>query len=377
MLTAGTVTVSYIALFPCMLAVYAMTGRLGLSQGGFAALTLVITVALAEYSWFVPGVDALIAACITMALANFSAWFIDTWLMEEVLVEQQPRARNFCSKVTHDYAVRPRDSVFAIGHINNNEWTQLASAITNMSAVERQGFYANLNYSSVSERSLQAIINKHPEDADAHILMGHVQLCLAKRLGLKPGAHLDEPVALVIGRAFRHFNTALRMKPDDAEALCGLLMAKGFTGLRNEHIMQSLDKLLKADPGHLHGVIAAARFSVVSSSHANEFVSLTESAVNGRSDATVAIAKIIAHIECISIVENGTNNSQVVADLYEQLRCYKRQTDSLGTWQRGISDNVVAYMLQLIGDKEGSKQYLHQIDGSVSPYPWQSNSTAE
>jgi len=53
-----------------MFAVYAMTGRLGLSKGSFAALALVITVALVEYHWFVPGVDALIAASITMALAK-------------------------------------------------------------------------------------------------------------------------------------------------------------------------------------------------------------------------------------------------------------------------------------------------------------------
>jgi len=361
-----------------MLAVFALTGRLGLSRSAFAAIALLITVVFVEYRWFAPGVDAVIASCLTMALANLTAWFTDTYLMEEVAApEPEPRARNFCSKITHDYAVSPRDSVFAIAHINNGEWSQLSTTLRSMSAVERQGFYANLNYSSVSERALQAIINAHPAETDAHILMGHVKLCLAKRLGLKPGEHLDESVARAIAQAFRHFNLALRIQPDDAEALCGLLMAKGFTGLRAEHILQSLDKLLKADPDHLHGVIAAARFLVLNTRQANEFVALTEAAVAGRSEATVAIAKIIAHIECMASVDNGVNNSQVVADIYKQLRCYKRQTDSLGTWQRGISDNVVAYMLQLIGDKEESKHYLHQIEGFVSPYPWQINSTAE
>ncbi len=375
---------SYLIAIPCMTAVYLMVGKLGLSRVGFATFGLLLTVTFAGYEWFVPGVDALIAACIAMATANFSAWFIDAFLMQEVaeeeltqeLIELQQKQRmgRFCSRLTHDFAVCPQDSVFAVGFINNNDWSALASALADMNASERQGFYANLNYSSISERALQEVINTHPKNADAHVLMGHVKLCLAKRLGLKPGARFEEPVALAIRQAFKHFNLALRLYPNDAEALCGLLMAKGFTGLSDEHVTNSLEQLLQAAPGHLHGVVAAARFLVLSPQQANGFVTLVETAVDGRCESTVAIAKIIAHIECMGLVENGVNNSQVIADVYEQLRCYKREADSLGKWQRGMSDNVVAYMLQLIGDAKESKHYLDRINGLVSPYPWQINS---
>ena len=77
---------SYLIAIPCMIAVYLMVGRLGLSRVGFVGLSLLITVALAEYQWFVPGVDAFISACLTMAIANASAWFIDTFLMEDCLL---------------------------------------------------------------------------------------------------------------------------------------------------------------------------------------------------------------------------------------------------------------------------------------------------
>ncbi len=377
---------SFLIAIPCITAVYLMVGKLGLSRVGFATLGLLLTVAFAGYGLFVPGVDAVIAACITMAMANLCAWFIDAYLMEEVSEEElkqelavlttKQRMGSFCSRLTHDFAVCPQDSVFAVGLINNNDWSTLATAIENMTASERQGFYANLNYSSISERALQEVINEHPKDADAHVLMGHVKLCLAKRLGLKPGARFEEPVALAIRQAFKHFNLALRVYPNDAEALCGLLMAKGFTGLSDEHVMNSLEQLLQAEPGHLHGVIAAARFLVLSTRQANEFVTLVETSVDGRSESTVAIARIIAHIECMGLVENGVNNSQVIADVYKQLSSYKKDADSLGKWQRGMSDNVVAYMLQLIGDAKESKHYLDRINGLVSPYPWQINSVA-
>jgi len=357
--------------------------RAGVSPSAFAVLCLLFTVFLAKHQWFAPGADAVIAGCFTMAVANIFSWCAITFLVEDDAdesVHKAPKRKStsaeFCSKITHDYAVSPQESVFAITHINSDRWTVLRDELKAMSAAERQGFYANLNYSSISERALQEVINNHPDDADAHVLMGHVKLCFVKRLGLKPAGKLNEPMALAIGQAFRHFNLALRIKVDDAEALCGLIMAKGFTGMSGEHILYSLDALLQADPEHLHGVIAAARFLVLSTSDANEFVALIESAVDGRSDATVAIAKIIAHIECMGLVENGSNNSIVIADIYKQLQCYKRETDSLGTWQKGIADNIVAYVLQLIGDKEELRQYLKQIDGLVSPYPWRSNSVS-
>ena len=372
---------SYLFAVPCMFAVYMMVGRLGLSRAGFAGLSLLFTVALVEYQWFVSGVDAFIAACLTMAIANASAWFVDTFLLEDVTREaltQQlldgRRERSFCSRLTHDYAVRPKDSANEVQLINTGKWQELAASINKLGPSERQGFYANLDYSSINEQALQEAINSFPQDADAHILMGHVKLCQAKGLGLNPGAKFDEPVALAIADAFRHFNLALRGTPEDPEALCGLLMAKGFTGLGAGHIRQSLERLLSADPMHLHGVVAAARFLVLSTRQANDFVSVVESAVAGRSDVTLAIAKIIVHAECMAFIENGVNDSQIIADIYKQLHCYKRETEKFGSWQRDISNNVIAYVMQLIGDKEEASKFLEKIHGSTSPYPWQSNS---
>ena len=366
-----------------------MVGRLDLTRPVFVLFALLMTVLLSKLQWFVPGFDAVIATCLTMALANFLAWFIEAYATPDAPEQkgQQQASKDvsrFCSSVTHDYAVSPRDAVFAVNLINNGNHEALAGAIKSMTPAERQGFYANLSYGSASEQSLQEIINNNPQDVDAHILMGHMKLCLAKQLGLQPGAGLDEPVSLAISQAFTHFNLALRIKPDDAEALCGLLIAKGFTGLSAEHMLTSLKQLLQQDPEHLHGVIAAAKFLVLSTAQANEFISVVENAVDGRSEATVAIARIITHIECLELVGGnngiagriaGVGNSQVIADLYQQLRCYQRENGTLGNWQKGISENVIAYMLQLIGDREESKVYLDKIHGSISPYPWQSTGT--
>jgi len=383
--------VSYLVAIPCIAVVYFMVGRLDLTRSVFVILASLLTLLFAAFQWFVPGVDAIIASSLTMALANFLAWFIDTYASADVEEEQGSAIRGvsrFCSQLTHDYAVSPRDSVFAIGLINSGDWETLAKTFQSMTKAERQGFYANLNYSSASERALQEIINQHPDDADAHILMGHVKLCLAKRLGLQPGAAFDEPVALAIRQAFTHFNLALRMNSEDAEALCGLLMAKGFTGLSDKHLLTSLEQLLIKDPTHLHGVIAAAKFLVLSTAQANDFIAVVESAVDGRAEATVAIARIISHIECIAFADANIGagnspamnsqamNSQVVADMYHQLRSYQRESSAFGSWQKGISDNVIAYMLQLIGDEKELKHYLKKIEGSVSPYPWQSNTVS-
>ena len=385
---------SYLIIFPCLAIVYLMVGRLDLTRSVFVLFASLLTVLLAAVQWFVPGFDVIIATCLTMALANFLAWFIDTCATadtEQQKSEQQDPQHlskdvgRFCSLLMHDYAVSPRDTVFAVDLINNGNWEALVASFETMTTAERQGFYANLNYSSASEKALQEVVNSNSQDVDAHILMGHMKLCLAKRLGLQPGARLDEPVTLAISQAFTHFNTALRIKPDDAEALCGLLLAKGFTGLSAEHMLTSLNHLLRQDPEHLHGVIAAAKFLVLSSAQANEFISVVENAVDGRSEATVAIARIITHIECMDLVGGNAGveahnsvagNSQVIADLYQQLRCYQQENGSLGSWQQGISDNVIAYMLQLIGDKEESKIYLEKIGTSVSPYPWQNGAAS-
>ena len=169
---------SYLFAVPCMFAVYMMVGRLGLSRAGFAGLSLLFTVALVEYQWFVSGVDAFIAACLTMAIANASAWFVDTFLLEDVTREaltQQlldgRRERSFCSRLTHDYAVRPKDSANEVQLINTGKWQELAASINKLGPSERQGFYANLDYSSINEQALQEAINSFPQDADAHVLI--------------------------------------------------------------------------------------------------------------------------------------------------------------------------------------------------------------
>ncbi len=376
---------SYLVTIPCLAVVCLMVEKLDLRRSTFVLFALLLITAFAAMQWFQPGVDVLIASCLTMALANLCAWFLNTYSTEDAVAQNaidssKGRVHRFCSRLSHDYAVSPRDSVFAISLIKSGEYQALNDKLNSMTPAERQGFFANLNYGSVSERALQEIINSHPESVDVHILMGHVKLCLAKRLGLQPGATLNEPVAQAMAQAFKHFNTALRLNPEDPEALCGLLMAKGFAGLSSEHLCSSLSLLLKHDPGHLHGVIAAARFMVLTPSQANEYVSVVEAAVDGRCDATVAIARIITHIECLRFVDStpavGAGNGQIIADLYQQLRCYQKESDSLGSWQKGIANNVIAYVLQLFGDKEELKQYLEKIEGSVSPYPWQSNTVS-
>ncbi len=378
---------NYLVAIPCIAVVCLLVDRLDLRKTSFALFAILLCTVFAALQWFTPGIDVLIASCLTMAVANFSAWFINAYATEDEAMqvhsnESAPqRVRRFCSRLSHDFAVSPRDAVFAINLIKSGGWEDLSAKLGAMTPAERQGFFANLNYSAVSERALQSIINANPKDADSHILMGHVKLCLAKRLGLQLGGILDEQVAKTMAQAFKHFNAALRLKPNDQEALCGLLMAKGFTGLSDEHLFSSLALLLQNDPRHLHGVMAAARFLVLSPSKANQFVSVIETAVDGRCDATVAIAKIITHVECLgfSDMSSGIDSSQslVVADLYKQLRNYQKDNHELGSWQRGIADNVIAYMLQLLGDKEELNQYLQKIEGSVSPYPWQRNTVSE
>lgn len=379
---------SYLVAIPCIVVVCLLVDKLELRRSSFALLTLLLTTIFAALQWFTPGVDVIIASCLTMAIANFSAWFITAYASEDEDIQETgsktvapEKVRRFCSRITHDYAVAPRETTFAVSLIKSGGWEVLSQKLTAMTPAERQGFFANLNYSSISERSLQAIINENPADADSHILMGHVKLCLAKQLGLQPGGKLDEPVSKAMALAFKHFNIALRLRSTDPEALCGLLMAKGFIGLSTEHVSTSLTLLLQHDPQHFHGVIAAAKFLVLSPSRANEFVSLVETAVDGRCDATVAIAKIITHLECMVFAGSGSDisgaQSQVVADLYKQLRSYQKDNHSLGEWQKGIANNVIAYTLQLLGDKEELNQYLQKIEGSVSPYPWQNNKVTE
>jgi len=372
-----------------MLVVYLLVARLQLSKVSFAIACLLLAVAFANLQWFTPGVDAVIAASICMAIANFYAWLID-WASEEdahgAKIQTLPLPgsqqeivikKTFCSNQTHDFAVCPKETIYAVALLNDREWTALKQTIDGFSVVDRQGFYANLDYASIDVGALQDLINKHAHDVDGHILMGHVKLCLAKRQGLTPGGKLVEPVAANITDAFRHFNSALRINSEDPEALCGLLMAKGFTGLGSEHILKSLEQLLAVEPAHFHGVIAAARFLVSSTDDANNFVSTVERMVADGDDAVLPIARIMAHLECIRFVSNGANNAAIVADIYRQLRSYKNQVQELGSWQQNISNNLIAYTMQVIGDKEEMRNYLSQINGLVSPYPWKSNSAQQ
>ena len=155
---------SSLIIFPCLAIVFLMVGRLDLTRPVFVLFALLMTVLLSKLQWFVPGFDAVIATCLTMALANFLAWFIEAYATPDAPEQkgQQQASKDvsrFCSSVTHDYAVSPRDAVFAVNLINNGNHEALVSAIKSMTPAERQGFYANLSYGSASEQSLQEIIN--------------------------------------------------------------------------------------------------------------------------------------------------------------------------------------------------------------------------
>ena len=139
----------------------------------------------------------------------------------------------------------------------------------------------------------------------------------------------------------------MRLDPSDTEALCGLIIAKGCIALKDEQIENSLNELLEADPGHLHGMMAAARFLIKSPDNANRFVQLVE---KSKASATmVAIARLVAHIECGGFNAQGTVDSRVIADLYSQLRVYRQGQQKLGQWQRAISGNIIAYAFERIG----------------------------
>jgi len=108
-----------------------MVGRLDLTRSVFVLFALLLTVLLAAFQWFEPGYEAIIAACLTMALANFLAWFIDAYATPDTDQDSQHVRKgvgSFCSQKTHDYAVSPRDAVFAINLINNGNWEALAKS---------------------------------------------------------------------------------------------------------------------------------------------------------------------------------------------------------------------------------------------------------
>ncbi len=365
---------SYFVALPCMLAVYFYARSLELPGSYFATVCLLLTVIVAASGSIVPGVDAIVAACLTMGILNAANWYVDQQLTKELdagLVElaPPPPVNPFCSTQSHDFALAPADCDFVIEKINAEDWPAVQRIVNGFSAVERQGFYANLNYGSICPLAALNFVNSAAQCSDAHILFGHVKLCLAKEMGLVPGVMPDEEAAAAVALAFKHFRSALRQDGDDVEALCGLILAKGFIALNGEHIESTLQKLLALDPLHFHGLIAAGRFLIRSPAGANDFVSMVETCVKD-SEVTLAVARLLAHVECASLRAGGATDSRVIADHYAQLKIYKKDYQSLGAWQQGIASNVIAYAFEMIGDNEEKTRQLSGLNGVVSPYPW-------
>ena len=84
----------------------------------------------------------------------------------------------------------------------------------------------------------------------------------------------------------------------------------------------------------------------------------------------MAIARVMAHVECTGFTKGAETDSRVIADLYAQLRIFKQERQSLGHWQRSIASNVIAYAFETIGDDAEKTRQLSELNGGVSPYPW-------
>ena len=357
-----------------------------------------------------PGADAMLATCISMS-AFYLAKYHWGPAPQRAAVEEAPlattAAKPFCAQRTHDFAVQTADTEFAVSLLQAEQWEELATALAALSNEERQGFYANFDYGRLTHVSsgvaactdtitdtegsadtkkyyepaagscLIKFTNAQPYSADAHVLYGHYQLCEAKRLGLRPGSISNAGSASALAVAFRHFRLALRLEPDNPEALCGLILAKGFTGLSDEHIEQSLQRLLTVDALHFHGLVAAACFLVNSTAGANRFVSVVERTV-GSNNATAAFARIVAHVECMMAggKTKPSLDSGTIADLHAQLRIYHNESESLGAWQQGICNNIAAFAFEIIGDNRERALYLEKVQGLLSPYPWQRSAGA-
>lgn len=366
--------VSYLVALPCMFAVYFYSRKLDLPGSYFATVLLLLLVILQASDLIVPGADAIVAMCLTMGLLNAANWYIDqqlTTAIKEGLVEvpPPPPVSQFCTTQAHDFAVGTKESTRAIQIINDEEWPTLLKILESFSSIDRQGFYANLNYGDIKPRAALNFVNDYPDNSDAHILYGHVKLCIAKAKGLIPGIIPDESTANAVAQAFKHFRLALRSDKDDVEAYCGLIIAKGFIALNDEHIEDTLKKLLILDPLHFHGAMSAARFLIRSPQSANRFIAVVEDCV-GAEDVTVAISRVLAHVECLGFSKQSVTDSRVVADLYVQLKVYEKACQSLGSWQRGIAGNLVAYAFEMIGDDDEKARQLSELNGVVSPYPW-------
>lgn len=370
----------------------------------FSAGTVLLTIVIASTGLMAPGAESLLATSLSMCsfyLARYYWGPAPQTIEDEETPEHTDPVKSFCAHRTHDFAVQTADTEFAVKLLQAEQWEELATALSELSGVERQGFYANFDYgklvpaggqsskfmadSNTSEidsndpaqppssagNCLIKFTNSQPHSADAHVLYGHYQLCEAKRLGLRPGAITNAGSASALAIAFRHFRLALRLEPDNPEALCGLILAKGFTGLSDEHIEQSLQRLLAVDELHFHGLVAAACFLVHSTTGANRFVSVVERAV-GSSNVTAAFARIVAHVECMTADDKArpSLDSRTIADLHAQLRIYQSEASKLGLWQQGICNNIAAFAFEKIGDTRERAVYLEKADGLRSPYPW-------
>ena len=365
---------SFLFILPGMFAMYFCARKLELPGSYFATVALLLTVILSSTGWVVPGADAVVALCLTMGLLNAATWYVDLQLSKDIqagVVTLPPAApvSLFCATQSHDFAVAPKETGFVIESINKKDWPAVIQLLAGFNAAERQGFYANLNYGSLSAEAVRDFTVVHPDNSDAHILYGHVKLCVAKEMGLVPGVMPDEHTAVAVARAFKHFRLALRLNAQDVEALCGLVMAKGFIALNSEHIEGTLEKLLTFDPRHFHGLISAARFLVRTPDSANRFIKIVERCAE-QHQVTIAIARVMAHVECAEFSKGSETDSRVIADLYVQLKIFKQERQSLGHWQRCIASNVIAYAFEMIGDDAEKARQLSELNGGVSPYPW-------
>lgn len=364
---------SYLVLIPCMFAVYCWTRKNELSGSYFATVTLLLTVVFANSHWFVAGVDTLVATCLTMALASVAQWYVDrefAMAIEAGQVElpRQPATTLFCSTSNHDFAIDSAGVDAVVQWINADDCEALVRYFANVNPEERQGLYASIDYSKVSLDSAANFQRSYPSHLDANILYGHMKLCEAKQHGLVPGVIPVEAAAAALAIAFKHFRIAQRLQPDDAESLCGLIITKGCVALKDEQIEASLKDLLEVNELHIHGMMSAARFLIKSPEKANRFVRLVENCSGN--ELTTAIAGLIAHIECGGVVPEKRVSSGVIADMYKQLRVYRRQHHILGGWQRAICNNLIAFAFEKIGDHDEASRHLDELQGRSSPYPW-------
>ncbi len=372
---------SYLIALPCLFVVYFHARRQELPGTYFAAVTLLLTVIMASSGLLVPGIDALVGTCLAMGGIGLTTRYIDQQLMvvidEGLVVLPKPAQTSvFCTRRTHDFAVNTVTKTAAVERINSGDWRVIEDLIGRHSVVDRQGFYADLNYSEIDEIAVLNFVNRHPGSADGHILYGHIKLCKAKRQGLIPGLIPQEAVAQSVAEAFKHFRLALRSDRRDAEAICGILVAKGFIALRADHIEESLQRLLEVDPNHLHGVLAAARFLITSGDTANRFVSIVEQS-QASPEIIQVLARIVAHVESSGMQRKGPVDSRVIVDLYKLLRSYKQLRCTLSPWQRRIAANIVAFAFDGIGDSEEKSRNLSEVDGQLSAYPWKSGASKQ